>query len=236
MQQFTEEELRKYNGQDGAPAYIAFKGKVYDVSSSKLWKNGTHFKRHMAGADLTPELEDAPHAEEVFEQFEPVGLFILPLKKSSPDEKEARKERYRQWYAIYHPHPAVVHFPIALHYFSGFTDVLFLANPSSEYEAAVFLSFLIATVMGFVALIAGVFSWWINYDFAMSKGFVIKLIGALFTLIIGMVPLTQKLMDPNVPFSHGMDGWIYHGIIFITVISVTIVGYYGGKITWGARQ
>jgi hypothetical protein len=90
--------------------------------------------------------------------------------------------------------------------------------------------------MGFVALIAGVFSWWINYDFAMSKGFVIKLIGALFTLVIGMVPLTQKLMDPNVPFSHGMDGWIYHGIIFITVISVAIVGYYGGKITWGARQ
>jgi predicted heme/steroid binding protein/uncharacterized membrane protein len=236
MQQFTEEELRKYNGQEGAPAYIAFKGKVYDVSASKLWKNGAHFKKHLAGYDLTPEIQDAPHADEVFEQFEPIGIFILSIKKTSSDEKEARKERYRQWYAVYHPHPAVVHFPIALHYFSGFTDILFLVNPSSEYETAVFLSFLIATVMGFFALVTGVFSWWINYDFSTSKPFVIKLIGALFTLIVGMIPLIQKLLNPDVPFSIGLDGVTYHAIIFLTVISITIVGYYGGKITWGARQ
>ncbi len=129
----------------------------------------------------------------------------------------------------------IIHFPIALHYFSAAADVLFLANPSKEYEAAVFLSFLIATVMGFVALITGVFSWWINYDFSMSRAFVIKLIGALFTLTVGLVPLLQKFTNPDVPFSTGLDGITYHAIIFITVISITIVGYYGGKITWGAK-
>jgi len=216
------------------PAYIAFKGQVYDVSASKLWKNGSHFKKHFAGTDLTSELANAPHGDEVFAAFDPIGLLIIAAE--GQDKKEAVKERYRQWYALYHPHPAVVHFPIALHYFSGFTDILFLADPSSEYEAAVFLSFLIATVMGFVALIAGVFSWWINYDFSTSRAFVIKLIGALFTLTVGLIPLIQKFLNSDVPFSHGLDGWIYHFVIFITVISVTIVGYYGGKITWGARQ
>lgn len=232
MRQFSEEELQKYNGRDGMPAYIAYKGVVYDVTSSKFWKEGAHFKKHFAGCDLTAAMENAPHSDEVFANYPSVGQFVSP----GPLTPENKKERYRLWYVKYHPHPAVVHFPIALHYFSAFTDVLFLLNPSREYETAVFLSFLIATVMGLFALVTGMFSWWINYNFSTSKPFVIKLIGALFTLIIGVIPLGQKLLNPDVAFSTGIDGITYHAIIFITVISITIVGYYGGKITWGAKQ
>lgn len=232
MQQFNEIELREYNGQEGKPAYIAYKGRVYDVTSSKLWKNGSHFKKHFAGSDLTSELANAPHSDEVFENFPCVGEFVA----ISHTADETKKERYRKWYAAYHPHPMIIHFPIALHYFSAGADVLFLANPSPEYEAAVFLSLLIATIMGFVALITGIFSWWVNYDFSKSKAFVIKLIGAIFTLVVGLIPISQKIMNPDVPFSQGIDGFIYHSIIFITVISITIVAYYGGKITWGTRQ
>ena|SRR3989339_34226 len=232
MQQFSEEELRQYNGKDGMSAYIAFKGQVYDVTSSKFWQEGSHFKKHFAGYNLTDAMADAPHSDEVFENYPCVGVFIPSPKITKID----KKERYRQWYAVYHPHPLIIHFPIALHYFSAFADILFLANPSREYDTAVFLSFLIATVAGFFALLTGVFSWWINYDFSTAKPFVIKLIGALFTLIIGLIPLGQKMLNPDVAFSTGTEGIIYHAVIFITVISITIVGYYGGKITWGARQ
>ncbi|MDP2850404.1 MAG: cytochrome b5 domain-containing protein [Sulfuricurvum sp.] len=232
MQQFSEEELREYNGRDGMPAYIAYKGQVYDVISSKFWKEGSHFKKHFAGCDLSAEMANAPHSDEVFANYPCVGVFISSPAITTID----KKERYRLWYAKYHPHPAAVHFPIALHYFSAFADILFLANPSREYDTAVFLSFLIATVMGLLALLTGVFSWWINYDFSTSKPFIIKLIGALFTLIIGFIPLVQKLRNPDVAFSTGADGITYHAVIFITVISITIVGYYGGKITWGAKK
>jgi predicted heme/steroid binding protein len=48
---------------------------VYDVTTSPLWAEGQHFD-HFAGGDLTDELADAPHGEEVFENFIVVGELV----------------------------------------------------------------------------------------------------------------------------------------------------------------
>ena len=73
MQTFTKEELAKFNGKDGKPTYIAHKGKVYDVSSSSLWGTGEHQGLHIAGVDMTKDVSDAPHEEDVLERFPVVG-------------------------------------------------------------------------------------------------------------------------------------------------------------------
>jgi predicted heme/steroid binding protein len=53
MQEFTLEELKRYNGKHGSKAYIACRGLIYDVSSSFLWRDGKHQVSHHAGRDLT---------------------------------------------------------------------------------------------------------------------------------------------------------------------------------------
>ena len=70
--EYTHSQLALRNGQDKPEIWIAFNGKIYDVTSSRLWKNGKHYE-HWAGQDLTPELKDAPHSETVFEKFQIVG-------------------------------------------------------------------------------------------------------------------------------------------------------------------
>ncbi|MBL7836363.1 MAG: cytochrome b5, partial [Bacteroidetes bacterium] len=60
------------NGKDKPQIWIAYKGKIYDVTDSRLWRNGLHYE-HWAGQDLTPELKDAPHTESVFEKFPMIG-------------------------------------------------------------------------------------------------------------------------------------------------------------------
>ncbi|MBS7647430.1 MAG: cytochrome b5 domain-containing protein [Candidatus Bathyarchaeia archaeon] len=74
MKKFTPKELAKYDGKNGKPAYIAYKGKVYDVSTSFLWKNGKHQALHIAGVDLTEALKQAPHGEDVLKRFPVVGI------------------------------------------------------------------------------------------------------------------------------------------------------------------
>ncbi|GAB6168603.1 cytochrome b5 domain-containing protein [Clostridium carnis] len=53
-QEFTIEELAKYNGKDGMPAYIAIKGTVYDTTDIMKWSGGEHFGVK-AGGDRTAE-------------------------------------------------------------------------------------------------------------------------------------------------------------------------------------
>jgi predicted heme/steroid binding protein len=72
----TREELHENNGKDGKPAYIAYKGKVYDVSESSFWMEGDHMGMHEAGKDLTEELEMAPHREENFQRVKFVGDLV----------------------------------------------------------------------------------------------------------------------------------------------------------------
>ncbi|MCW4005944.1 MAG: cytochrome B5 [Candidatus Bathyarchaeota archaeon] len=70
---FSLEELAKYNGQNGNPAYVGYKGKVYDVSNSSFWSGGDHLSSHQAGNDLTAELEIAPHGPENLDNMKVVG-------------------------------------------------------------------------------------------------------------------------------------------------------------------
>jgi hydroxylamine dehydrogenase len=57
--------ISDYNGEEGRSAYVIYEDTVYDVSGSPKWEDGTHFRKHRAGADLTGEIDAAPHGEEV---------------------------------------------------------------------------------------------------------------------------------------------------------------------------
>jgi predicted heme/steroid binding protein len=68
----TKSQLALRNGQDKPEVWVAYNSLVYDVTLSRLWKNGKHYE-HWAGQDLTDELADAPHTEKVFDKFTVIG-------------------------------------------------------------------------------------------------------------------------------------------------------------------
>jgi predicted heme/steroid binding protein len=72
-EKYTLQQLALRNGQDRPEIWVAYKGIIYDVSESRLWRNGKHYE-HWAGQDLSAELKDAPHTESVFSKFKRVGI------------------------------------------------------------------------------------------------------------------------------------------------------------------
>jgi predicted heme/steroid binding protein len=69
---YTRSQLALRNGQDRPEIWVAFRGIIYDVTESRMWRNGKHYE-HWAGQDLTPEMESAPHGARVFEKFTAIG-------------------------------------------------------------------------------------------------------------------------------------------------------------------
>lgn len=69
---YSRSQLALRNGQDRDEIWIGFRGLIYEVTESRLWRNGKHYQ-HWAGQDLTPEFEDAPHGDWVFEKYPPIG-------------------------------------------------------------------------------------------------------------------------------------------------------------------
>jgi predicted heme/steroid binding protein len=74
MKTYTRAQLARCDGKEGRPACIAYRGKVYDVSESFLWKGGRHMAMHEAGRDLTEAIDEAPHGADLLERVPVVGV------------------------------------------------------------------------------------------------------------------------------------------------------------------
>ncbi len=79
--EMTQEQLSAFYGKEGRPAYIAYKGIIYDITSSRLWKNGQHMMKHHAGTDLTDMLRNAPHGEDKVLAMPQVGMCVETDRK-----------------------------------------------------------------------------------------------------------------------------------------------------------
>lgn len=72
----TREELSKFDGKDGRPAYVAVDGVIYDLTQSRLWRGGEHdpsYGRVKAGDDLSEAIKESPHGKANLERFPVVG-------------------------------------------------------------------------------------------------------------------------------------------------------------------
>lgn len=75
-QTFTLEELAQYNGQNGAKAYIAVSGVVYDVTNADGWTNGSHQGMLLAGTDATAVFATSPHSAATLNELPKVGTLV----------------------------------------------------------------------------------------------------------------------------------------------------------------
>jgi len=231
LREFTSQELAEYDGRDGKPVYIAFGGRVYDVSGSPLWKKGSHFRRHLPGTDLSDQLGCAPHGSDVLGRpgIEAVGTLIKSYAEDPVPLLLAAV--YRKFpFLRRHIHPASVHFPIAfLTAASVFTFLSFLVPDllGINSEKTAFLMLCLASLFTPVAVATGVLSWRVNYQFRSYKR--IRMLLGLSALILVVEAVCLFMRIPGPVDKEGL-GLIYYGFMLFGGPLAAITGYNGGQL------
>jgi predicted heme/steroid binding protein/uncharacterized membrane protein len=224
----TEEELSRCDGRDGRPAYVAFQGKVYDVSGSRLWSQGVHQSRHQAGKDLTAEISVAPHGESVFQRTSPVGTLVAPKQRS--------RHPLLRWYLDLHPHPVSVHFPIALTLASAGFLVCHLASGIVGLVDAAYYTLLAAAIMSPVAVLAGASSWWYNYQHKLTRTYKGKAILSIILFVLQAVTLIVWATNRNAAAEREAAGWLYFALVVVMSGLVLGLGKLGGEIVFPSKR
>jgi predicted heme/steroid binding protein/uncharacterized membrane protein len=231
MREITSEELIASNGKDGKPVYIAFQGKIYDVTKSPLWSKGLHMNRHPSGKDLTGEISAAPHGTEVLERYPQVGI----LKKGAPEELKHLPPMLQNFLQKFpmarrHPHPMIVHFPLAFLMASSLFALLYLLFKNPSLETTSFYLLILGVIASPFAMATGLLTWWINYRLKLTLFVTRKIQFSILLLILEIILI----------FWRSSQSQIFNPVYFILVILLTpivsLLGYYGGQMTFPVEK
>ena len=220
---FTISDLKEFDGKEGKPAYVALKGKVYDVSDSPLWKAGKHPGAHVAGLDLTMSIANAPHSEEVLVKFKVVGELI--------QEGYGRQKLVRRLQKM-HLHPMLVHFPMAYSLVVPLLSFLSMWLRDSSFETASYYMLLLGFLAAPAGGVSGIFSWRVTYEGRMTKVFSRKiLLTTLLTLVI-TASFVWRIVNPNILTENSSLSYVYLALTASFVPITLLLGHYGGKIVY----
>jgi predicted heme/steroid binding protein/uncharacterized membrane protein len=233
MKEFSIEELAQYNGENGKPIYISHNGKVYDVSGSKMWKTGTHMKRHRSGQDLTTDIQAAPHPADVLERFAQVG--VLKKKGEEADQRipPVLATLLRTFpFLRRHPHPMTIHFPIVFMFSTTVFTLLYLATGDKSFDTTALHCLGAGVFFNGVGIATGFYTWWLNYMAKPLKQVKVKIPLTIAMLLTSVILFAWRLEVPNILDSLSGEGLLYILLILSLSAMVTVIGWNGASMTF----
>jgi predicted heme/steroid binding protein/uncharacterized membrane protein len=237
MKELDLKQLAENNGEDGKPIYIAHEGKVFDVSNSKLWKNGLHMRRHRAGNDLTTDIQAAPHGPEFLERYPQVGVL-----KKEPIPEEIEIPKFLAWLLKRvpmlrrHPHPMTVHFPIVFMISTTMFNILYLITGIKSFETTAFHCLGAGVLFIIVGILTGLYTWWLNYFAKPLRAVAIKQRVSISMLVTATITFLWRLAMPDVMESLQGVGIIYFLFVLSFFPMVTVIGWFGASLTFPVEK
>lgn len=235
MKEFDEDTLKENNGDESSPVYVAYRGKVYDLTDSKLWKNGKHMNRHHAGQDMTTDIQAAPHDPDVLEKFSQVGTFkAQKQERQIPAFLSALLTRIPMLRR--HPHPMTIHFPIVFMFSTFLFNIAFLVTGIKSFEVTAFHCLGAGILFTPVAIVTGFYTWWLNYRAKKTRPISIKQVCSFLLFVDEIAVFILRLKNPEILYTLNGMSIFYSILVFLLVILVTVIGWFGAHLTFPVEQ
>ena len=236
MKEFDADELARFNGENGNPIYVAFDGKVYDVSESKLWRRGQHMNRHRSGSDLTSDMQAAPHESDVLERYPQVGILkkVVVEEQTIPQPIAWLINRFP--FLRRHPHPMTVHFPIVFVLSTSFFNILYLITGVKSFELTALHCLAGGIIFTVVGITTGAYTWWLNYMAQPLKAVKIKLPLTIFMFVIEVVIFIWRILTPGILDSIHTGSIIYFLLVLSLIPIITVIGWFGASLTFPVEK
>jgi predicted heme/steroid binding protein/uncharacterized membrane protein len=232
MKEIDPKTLAACNGKDGNPTYIVHKGRVIDVSGSKLWQGGVHMQRHSAGTDLTAKIAAAPHGLDVLDRYPQVGVLRVeqPVERPMPSFLSSLLSQYP--FFRRHPHPATVHFPIAFMTAVSAFYLLYLLTGIASFEVTALHCLGAGILVIPAAVVTGVFTWWLNYLARPMHKVTVKITLSCTMFLVAVAAFVWRVVDPGVAGRLAGAGIIYSVLLLVVGPLALSIGYIGGTLTF----
>ncbi|MDE7314386.1 MAG: hypothetical protein K2N11_01640 [Mucispirillum sp.] len=251
----TKEQLKEFNGKNGKPAYIGYKGKVYDISKSDFWSGGEHMGRFKAGEDLTDSIDMSPHGEKNIFRFEAVDTLedgtaqetntetVVPNSENLLSDMDKKMIAKRQWYKRNHPHPKIIHFSIGMFGLAFFLQILSIILYLIDYRiykvpTTLFISSfsvlttIFAVLFTLPAIASGALSFYINYNGFANSILKKKIAGSIILLIVSVIAAFVGYREVVSVIRYNPIFSFYTVLSLVNFIIVTFIASNGGKLTW----
>jgi predicted heme/steroid binding protein/uncharacterized membrane protein len=236
MKELEPEELRKNDGKNGNPSYIAHKGNVFDVTGSAKWKGGIHMLRHHAGEDLTAEIAAAPHGMDVLARYPQVGVVKKNGEHDRPMPVMVSRILARYPMLRRHPHPMTVHFPIVFMFSAALFTLIYLFTGIASFESTAINCLGAGILFTPVAVATGYCAWWLNYSARPLRPVIIKQILSWLLLAIATASFIWRIAVPDILVPFGSTSMVYLILILSLVPLVSVIGWFGASLTFPVEK
>jgi uncharacterized membrane protein len=125
-----------------------------------------------------------------------------------------------------HPHPMVVHFPIAYLMASSLFLLLSLLFENPSYERTSWYLLLLGAISSPFAMLTGSLTWWINYRLKPSHFVKRKIELSVLLLAFEIILIVWRLWEGPI------SSPVYFVMVFLLTPFVALLGYYGGQLTF----
>jgi predicted heme/steroid binding protein/uncharacterized membrane protein len=238
MKEMEVKDLSSKNGEGGNPVWVACDGKVFDLSASPLWAEGSHMGSHSAGSDLTAEIDAAPHGREMLNRYPQIGFL---RGKGSTQKQEPPG---RPWSSLLirfpilrrHPHPMTVHFPIVFMFSAPVCALLYLFSGVTGFETAAFYCLGAGIIFIPVAMATGYVTWWLNYGAQPIRPVKIKMYLSAILLALDAAAFAWRATVPDILHPFTWASGVYLILLILLFLIVSVTGWFGATLTFPLKK